>query len=334
MAFRMRMLGIDGGGTKTAFTLLDEDMRVLERFELGTCHYAQAGFEGAERVLAEGIARAAATGALGEEWGIGLGICGYGEGADATRRLDNIVRRVCAGRPHVLVNDVEAAWAAGLDLADGIVIIAGTGSIAYGVCRGRSLRVGGWDFELGDEGSAGWLGKELLFAFTRESDGRAPAGAILDLVRAELGLADDFDLIGFAQRHMAERGRIARLAPLVTRAAEAGDACARDILARAAREEAAMVATIVRRIFPADDASRPDEGLGGRDEGPDGRDATIPVTYIGGTFRAGALILDPLARTLPARCRLVAPAHDPALGACLLLRRRMSQEGAVPGEAR
>lgn len=306
----MRWLGIDGGGTKTAFTIYDEDMHALERFELSTCHYAQAGFEGMERVLAEGVARAESTGLLGSDFGIGLGICGYGEGAEATRRIREAVRCVAGEHPFELVNDVEAAWAAGLDLADGIVVIAGTGSIAYGVCAGRTMRCGGWDYELGDEGSGGWLGKELLFAFTRESDGRAPAGAILDLVREELDLADDFDLISFAQKHMAERGHIAALAPLVTRAAEAGDACARDILERAAREEAAMVGAIVRGIF----------GEG---------DSIVPVTYIGGTFKAGQLILDPLERALPERCRLVAPVHEPDVGACLLLRRRLDGVGAA-----
>lgn len=306
----MRWLGIDGGGTKTAFTIYDEGMHALERFELGTCHYAQAGFEGMERVLAEGVARAAGTGLLGSDFGIGLGICGYGEGAEATRRIREAVGRVAGEHPLELVNDVEAAWAAGLDLADGVVIIAGTGSIAYGACAGRAMRCGGWDYELGDEGSGGWLGKELLFAFTRESDGRAPAGAILDLVREELDLTDDFDLIAFAQKHMAERGRIAALAPLVTRAAEAGDACARDILERAAREEAAMIDAVVRGIFAEDDS-------------------IVPVTYIGGTFKAGRLLLDSLEQALPERCRLVAPVHEPDVGACLLLRRRLDKAGAA-----
>lgn len=306
----MRWLGIDGGGTKTAFTLFDDDLEALERFVLPTCHYAQVGFDGMERVLAEGARRAEVSGLLGDSFGIGMGICGFGEGAEPTRRIREAARRVAAGRPLEIVNDVEAAWAAGLGLRDGIVIIAGTGSIAYGTCEGRSMRCGGWDFELGDEGSAGWLGKELLYAFTRQCDGREPAGAIRDTVRTELHLEDDFDLIGFARQHMADRGSIAALAPLVTQAARAGDPGARDILARAAREEASMVLAIVRSIFPQDNAP-------------------IPVTYIGGTFNAGDLILRPLAQALPERCRLVAPERNPDAGACLLLRRRLREGNAA-----
>lgn len=328
----MRWLGIDGGGTKTAFTVYDEKLGALARTTLGTCHYAQVGFDGCARVLGEGIAQARETGLLGEEFGIGVGLCGYGEGAEATERLNRLVAEAAGERPYALVNDVEAAWAAGLGLADGIVIIAGTGSIAYGVCRGRTRRCGGWDYELGDEGSGGWLGKKLLYAFTRESDGRAPAGPLLELVRAELGLSDDFDLIAFAQEHMADRSRIAALAPLVTRAAEAGDTCARDILERAAREEAAMVRAIVRDIFEGPggseaetDARGADGGAGGRGaaDGATGQAATIPVTYVGGTFQAGPLILEPLARALPARCRLVPPEREPDLGAVLILRKRL-----------
>lgn len=305
----MRWLGIDGGGTKTAFTIFDEGLAPIERIVLPTCHYAQVGFGGMERILSSGIQRAQETGLLEEPFGIGMGICGFGEGAEATRRMREIARRIAAGRPAELVNDVVAAWAAGLGLADGIVVIAGTGSIAYGSFEGRSMRCGGWDYELGDEGSAGWLGKELLRAFSRQSDGREPAGAILEVVRSELGLKNDFDLIGFAQRHMADRGSIAALAPLVTQAALSGDQSARDILTRAAQEEAAMVAAIKTGIFP--------EG-----------DAEIPVTYIGGTFKAGDLILKPLERALPDRCRLVAPEHDPDVGACLLLRRRLQTGSA------
>lgn len=166
----MRWLGIDAGGTKTAFATYDETLTQLGRFELPTSHYAQAGFDGMEAVLAEGIARAEAAGLLGEQYGIGIGMCGYGEGTTSTARIEQIVAKVAGAHPYALVNDVESAWAAGLNLADGIVIIAGTGSIAYGVHGERSLRCGGWDYELGDEGSGGWLGKELLRAFASATD--------------------------------------------------------------------------------------------------------------------------------------------------------------------
>ena len=313
----MYWLGIDGGGTKTACTLYDDGLTAIDRLVLPTCHYAQAGFDGMREVLAWAVSWAEAL--VGERGpcdagalGIGFAICGYGEGAETTEHIDALVAEVAGSHPYELVNDVEAAWAAGLNLTDGIAIIAGTGSIALGVRGDEQRRCGGWDYELGDEGSGGWLGKQLLTAFTRQADGRDPRGPLYELVRTELDLHDDFDIIAFAQAHYSERGRMAVLAPLVTQAAAAGDMSARDILERAAREEADMVKVIVHALFdPARAAGKPV---------PD----PIPITYIGGTFKAGSLILEPLAAALPDGCKLVAPVHEPDLGPVLLLRRSLT----------
>lgn len=303
----MQWLGIDGGGTKTAFTVYDERLAALDRLVLPTCHYAQAGIDGMRDVLARGIAWARDTGLLGDAYGIGFSICGYGENASADAAIAEAARDLAAGHPFALVNDVEAAWAAGLDMADGIALIAGTGSIAFGVRGARRQRCGGWDYEIGDEGSGGWMGRELLRAFTRQADGRDARGPLYDLVRTELDLSNDFDIIAFAQEHIGDRTRIATLSQLVSRAAEAGDSSALGIFGRAAYEEADMVAALVRALFD-DLADTP---------------GSIPVTYIGGTFRAGRFILEPLAEALPSCCRLVAPAHEPDLGAVLILRNRL-----------
>lgn len=307
-------LGIDGGGTKTAFALYDSDLAEIDRLTLPTCHYAQTGFDGMRDVLARGIAWAEDRAASFDDphFGIGFAICGYGEGAETSARMERIAREVSDKHPHILVNDVEAAWAAGLGCMDGIAIIAGTGSIAFGSCQGEQLRCGGWDYEIGDEGSGGWLGKELLRAFTRQADGRDPRGPLYRLVRSELELRDDFDIIAWAQAHHARRGDVAALSPLVSRAAALGDASAIAILEHAAREEAEMVSAIKRQLFDR-------LGIeGGRVPAP------IPVTYIGGTFAAGPLILEPLKRALPRDCTLLPPLHEPALGPVLLLKRKLA----------
>lgn len=300
----MRWLGIDGGGTKTAFTVYDDMLAQQIRIVLPTSHYAQAGLEGMRRVLTEGVEQARATGLLGEDFGIGFSICGYGEDAQADAAIDTAAREIADGHPYTVVNDVEAAWAAGLDMADGIALIAGTGSIAFGVRSEQRARCGGWDYEIGDEGSGGWMGKELLRAFTRQADGRDARGPLYDLVRSELGLHDDFDIIAFARETLPDRTRIAALSQLVSRAAQQGDESAQDIFARAAAEEADLVGALVRKLF----ADRT------------GDTGTVPVAYIGGTFNAGPLILEPLAAALPRCCALVAPAHEPDLGAALILR--------------
>lgn len=313
----MTWLGIDGGGTKTACTIYDQSLRPLARETFPTCHYAQAGPEGMARVFRDCIAWAHGHG-LDENGGVGLGICGYGEGAASDRVIESAVEAAMGARPRALVNDVDAAWAAGLELADGIAVIAGTGSIALGVRGDASMRCGGWDYLLGDEGSGGWIGKEALRAFTRQSDGRDPRGPLYHALKRELGLADDFDIIRFAQEHLSDRARIAALSVLVADAAREGDSSAQDIYRRAATEIAQMVEAIMRGLFYGNE----------RDGTGSGTDM-VPVTYIGGVFNAGEVLTEPLVHALPARCRLVAPLHEPSLGPVLILRERVEQRGAA-----
>ena len=229
----MTWLGIDGGGTKTACTLYDESLQPLARTTFSTCHYAQAGTDGMACVFRDCLAWARRHG-LDQDGGVGLGICGYGEGAESDRAIEAAVKAAVGTRPYALVNDVDAAWAAGLELADGIAVIAGTGSIALGVRNGASMRCGGWDYLLGDEGSGGWIGKEALRAFTRQSDGRDQRGPLYRALKRELGLIDDFDIIRFAQDHLHDRTRIASLSVLVAQAAREEDASARRIYQQAA----------------------------------------------------------------------------------------------------
>lgn len=339
-------LSVDGGGTKTSFALMGGSGEVLATETLGTSHYAQAGIDGARKVLTRGVAWARATAEHLESLeGIGFGICGYGENPKADEMLAAACRELAGSLPSIVVNDVDAAWAASLDCQDGIVIIAGTGSIALGVRGERSRRCGGWDYEIGDEGSGGWLGKELLRAFTRQADGRDQRGPLYQLVRNELGFTSDFDVIAFAHEHLWDRGRISQLAPLVSTAAAAGDASALGIFERAAREEADLVRAIGDELFSdmagardaEEEADAGSREMKGRDAGTqrtmEGTWATgqagdrpfpyVPVSYIGGTFAAGNLVLEPLRKALPPWTRLRTPVHDAGLGAGLLLMHRL-----------
>ena len=299
----MHYIGVDSGGTKTTFTLFDDDLARVDTLRLGTTHFQQVGYDGMERLLAEGIDELVRRNDVGE-FGVGFGIAGFGEEAEVAAHIREGVERVSAGRPHIIVNDGEAALAASLALGDGIAIISGTGSIAFGTCAGREGRCGGWGYQVGDEGSGWWIGKRLLEAFSRECDGRALRGAVRVVVMGELGLTEEFDIIGYARDVLADdRTKVAALGRLAARAAEAGDPEAQGIYEAAARKLAELAAVLARDLF------------GGA--GP------VDVTYVGGTFKTGELILRPLAAALPASCRLVEPAYDPDTGAVLLLRDRL-----------
>ena len=303
----MWFLGIDGGGTKTKFDLFDGDMGLRQELRLPTCHPAQVGYDGMGAVLAEGVAALCAT--AEEPVGIGFGLAGYGQDPEVRAKIEAEVARVAGDRPYELVNDVEAAWASCHAAHDGIVVICGTGSIAYGRVGDRGMRCGGWGYRVGDEASGYWLGREVLRLFSRQADGRDPRGPLFDVIMERLELAQPYDVIAYAQNVLAgDRTKTAALTKYMHAAARAGDACARQTYERAAADLSDLVGAIKHGLF-------------------DGESGAVPVSYVGGVFEgAGSLLMDPFRRALPSGCTLVEPAYGPTVGPCLLLRRRLGLE--------
>lgn len=303
----MWYLGIDGGGTKTKFDLFDEHMELRQELRLPTCHPGQVGYDGMQAVLAEGVDAICATAA--EPVGIGFGLAGYGQDPKVRASIEAAVAAVAGERPYELVNDVEAAWAACHAARDGIVVICGTGSIAYGRAGDRSMRCGGWGYQVGDEASGYWFGREVLRLFSRQADGRDSRGPLFDVIMERLEFEQPYGIISYARDVLAgDRTKIASLTKYMHVAARAGDAYARDAYERAARDLGDLVGAIRDGLF------------GGSSD-------TVPVSYVGGVFEGAAeLLFDPFRRALPAGCELVEPAYGPTVGPCLLLRRRLGFE--------
>src|SRR5262249_47505015 len=124
----------------------------------------------------------------------------------------------------IICNDAIAALYSGVGKAEGIVVIAGTGSIIYGFTPdGRSMRAGGWGYHLGDEGSGWWLAEQALFAIVRAHDGRGPVTELTTRILAYLQLQQPEDLISWAYSPTWTRDNVASLAPIVLEVAKAGD---------------------------------------------------------------------------------------------------------------
>ena len=301
----MQWIGVDGGGTKTLFELFDSDMNVLQRLRLPTCHAGQVGYDGMRAVLSEGVDALLAH-ADGEA-GIGFGLAGYGQDGHIRASIEEVVRAVAGDRPYVLVNDVHAAWASSLEARDGVAVICGTGSIAYAARGDSESRAGGWGFQIGDEGSGWWMGREVLRLFSRQADGRDARGPLYDVVMEHLELVDAYGLIAHVRDELrGDRAKVASLTRVLREAALAGDERALDVYERAADELSQIVAAAACGLF------EPGE--------------RVPVGYVGGVFEgAGELMLDPLRRSLPCGFELVEPAYGPAAGPCLLLARQLSK---------
>jgi N-acetylglucosamine kinase-like BadF-type ATPase len=130
-----------------------------------------------------------------------------------------------------------------------VVVIAGTGSIAYGRdAAGRAARSGGWGYLLGDEGGGYWIGRAALSAVVRQFDGRGPTTLLTELVLTQMQLGNPTELIHAIYDSGLQRHAIAGIAGTVHSASVAGDAVARDILARAATELTAAAASVINRL--------------------------------------------------------------------------------------
>jgi N-acetylglucosamine kinase-like BadF-type ATPase len=177
-----------------------------------------------------------------------VGIAGVDRPRDA-HTIKEIMRRIGQKTPTVVVNDALVALVAGAGHHPGVVVVAGTGSIAYGRdAEGRAARAGGWGYLLGDEGGGFWIGRAALSAVVRQFDHRGPATLLTDLVLAQMQLSTPAEVIHAIYDRGLQRHAIAGLAGVVQRAMEAGDAVAGEILDRAAIELAAAAASVVTRL--------------------------------------------------------------------------------------
>lgn len=296
-------LGVDGGGSKTAFVLANDAGQILAEAQSPSCYYFSDGIGLVENILDQGIGEVCQQAAV-EPRSITqafFGLPSYGEVSADVEKLNAIPRKLLGHGRYTCDNDMVCGWAGSLGGADGINVISGTGSMTYGERNGRGCRVGGWGELFGDEGSAYWIAVRGLNAFTRMSDGRLPRGPLYEVFKARLGISGDLDLIDVVvNRWQGRRAAIADLSKTVVEADILGDPAAGAIL----REASAALVEIV-------DATRENLGFGSKD--------SVTVSYSGGMFTADALRqgFEKMLMAQSPRYELRAPAFDPGLGAVL-----------------
>lgn len=297
------VLAVDLGktGCRAAYWTDDARAPVLTRTGRGAPGLAGAGgldasysavLQVCESLLGEaGSARAPA---------VCVGAAGASAARPAARELG---RRLLAALPVgevAVCSDSITSHAGALNAGPGVVLAAGTGSVAIGLSSaGELVRVGGWGPVLGDEGSGGWIGVAGLRAALRAFDGRGPDTGLRQAA---------VKLFGELERLPAAMGdnpaRVAGgFAPEVARLCAAGDPVAARIMEEAAEELAEAVITAARRLG----------------------EPVIPVAITGGLADVGPALLDPLSRALAAAdigLRLQRALGGPLDGARLLACRR------------
>jgi N-acetylglucosamine kinase-like BadF-type ATPase len=297
-------LGVDGGGTKTRFALMDADKKLVSEATLPTSYHPEVGLDGVREVLARGVAQVLAEAGI-DSTQIAyafFGLPAYGEDSKVAPILESMPASILGHEHYAVDNDMVCGWAGSLGAADGINIVAGTGSIGYGQRKGRSARAGGWGETFSDEGSAYWIAVQGLNAYSRMSDGRLPKGPLHTLIGEALNLTNDLDLCAHIYgESAASRGDLAKLSLLVAKAAGAGDHAALDVFRRAG-QELAQIADALRRKLGYEAAE------------------TVRLSYSGGAFSAGDVLLTPFKEALAASSPAFAlchPLYDPHYGAAL-----------------
>ncbi|MBO0798664.1 MAG: hypothetical protein J2P31_07555 [Blastocatellia bacterium] len=294
-------LGVDGGGTNCRAVIVDEAgcVRGEGRAEAGNFH--RVGLEVAiahiESAVAEacrqaGIAPRQITAAC-------LGLAGVSHPKHHNRMLAALK----AGLPITditLETDARVALAGATGNRPGIVIIAGTGSIACGInARGRFARAGGWGPTMGDEGSGAYIGRRALEAILMAYDYRGEPTMMLEPVLRYFGVSSPPELPSVIYDSPAEvQSRIAQLSRIVVKAAQEGDKVARSILKDAAEELAKAAIAVIEQLKMEKDS--------------------FTVAYVGGVFESGELILTTLReeiKKVAPNAEIAPPLNPPVIGA-------------------
>jgi glucosamine kinase len=248
-------LGIDGGGTKTRCILGDENT-VLGSGSAAGCNPVRVGEGCAQTSLEAAIHEACAQAGVSPR-DVSRTCAGV---AGAQRpQMAGIMRRllsqIVSGKIKV-VGDMETAFEAAFADGPGVIVISGTGSIAYGRnAQGKTARAGGWGHAISDEGSGHWIALAALRAAMRARDRGEESSLLKDLMDA-LGVKSVEELIERANANPAPDFASlfpvvlsAAMIPRLQAAADSGDAIAKEVLEHAGKELSKLAETVSHRLF-------------------------------------------------------------------------------------
>jgi N-acetylglucosamine kinase-like BadF-type ATPase len=268
------VLGIDGGGTKTVGVIADEYGNIVAHQTVGATNQ-----NGVDRKKVESELRNLFTSlkaqndnAFSDLSIVFAGMSGV-DRPDARIIMEEIISKCVPDRTKVVVdNDGVNALYAGTFGAPGIVQIAGTGSITFGMnAHGDRGRVGGWGYLIDDEGSGYDLGREALHAIFREYDGRGKKTLLTERILKHFNASLPPELINTIYQVGKSREVISPLSRYVAEAADKNDEVAKEIFHHAGIKIGKSISSLVQQLFNADD--------------------TVPVVLVGGVFNSSDLIL-------------------------------------------
>ncbi|MEK3734813.1 BadF/BadG/BcrA/BcrD ATPase family protein [Paenibacillus sp. FSL M8-0334] len=302
------VIGIDGGGTKTAVAIASDQGELIEQFHVGAINYNGGDAETIAASFQEMFDRIkACCGSSGPIQQIVIGAAGISN-PQVSIKLEHSVRRQGYEGALRITGDQETALYGAHNAMQGIILIAGTGSICFGVnAKGEKHRSGGFGHLIDDEGSGYSIGRQLLSVLVQAEDGRLSDTVIPAMVYKQLGLHTVQEIIGFVYSKETTKKNIAALAPIMTTACEQGDEQALRIAKRCADSLHELLVPVI-------------EKLGLQDS---------PIAVAGSVLQQSPFVQEALANKLKETypsTRLILPMKNAAYGAvlmaCKLLRER------------
>lgn len=292
------VLGVDGGGTTTRAVIMSTDGESTYGGRAGPSNPITVGVDRALASILGAVDAASEAGNVSRFLASRLGIAG----TDRSRLRQELLAGLPASYGDaVIISDAASALAGATGLKPGVVVIAGTGSIAYGENKaGEHARAGGWGWRLGDEGSGYTIGSNAIMAALRAHDGYGPGTALAAKILGHLGLGSMEDIVDWVYNPGREPRDIAYLVPLVREAEAGGDEAARLVMVRAGTELGLVAGAVIKRL-----------GLRGE----------FPVSLNGGVFKQPSVYImafeEAVRREAP-DCILIRPRMPPVLGSALL----------------
>ena len=260
-------LGIDGGGSKTTCVVGDENS-LLASATAGPSNIIRVGEAEARASLHAAIGQACMTAGVapGDVRRVCIGVAGA-----ARREVSDILRKILSELltcEMEIVGDTVITLQAAFPDSVGVVVIAGTGSIAYGRNHtAQTARAGGWGYAISDEGSGHWIGRSAVTAALHAHD-EGENSSLFRFISKAWGVATLDELVRTA--NAVPPPDFSNLFAHVLSAADSGDALARTVLTQAGSELAGIAKIVVGRLFP---------------ESP-----SVPVAMSGSVFRNSALV--------------------------------------------
>jgi N-acetylglucosamine kinase-like BadF-type ATPase len=304
----MYSLGVDGGGSKTDCVILRPDGEIIGRGAAGPSNPLRVGFPAAFENV-----RTAATLAMAEAdlvppqiTAAVAGLAGAGR-RNTVRRALVFLTETLPNATNLVTTDLEIALETAVGQGEGVVLVAGTGSAAFGrSAAGETARAGGYGPWIGDQGSAYDIGRRAVAEVAHTRDHAAPVTLLAEMIAADLDCPSWDDL----QDRIAQQPDhvFPKIFPVVVAAAEAGDSAAQEILFKAALALAQLALTVARRL--------------------DFEAKSFPLARVGGVFGRSPMLdgmLDSVLRSGAPLADITQLTISPAVGAA-----RMAQRLAGP----